>query len=86
MNSCSDILKNKYWQQIATTGTNDIIIALLISVLIGTYIFYFYKKIYKGVMFSKMFAVALTGMTVITTFIILGVIIRNGRSFIYSKI
>ena len=73
MTTITEVIKNKYLEQIGTNGIMDIIIALLISMLIGAYIFYFYKRIYKGVMFSKMFAVALTGMTVITTFIILAV-------------
>lgn len=68
-----DVFKNKFLEQFTSNQIYDSIIALLISIIIGAYIFYFYKKVYKGVMFSKMFAVALTGMTVITTFIILGV-------------
>lgn len=71
--SFQDVFKKDFLQQMQTTQTMDSVIALLVSILIGAYIFYFYKRIYKGVMFSKMFAVALTGMTVITTFIILGV-------------
>ena len=68
-----DIIKNKYLAQIQTNEVLDMLTAILASILIGAYIFYFYKKTYKGVMFSKMFGVALTGMTVITTFIILAV-------------
>ena len=71
--SFNDIFKNNFLSQIQANQGVDIIISLLVSVLIGAYIFYFYKKVYKGVMFSKMFAVALTGMTVITTFIILAI-------------
>lgn len=69
----ADAFKNKYLEQFGTNETMDIIMSLLIAILAGAYIYYFYKKVYKGVMFSKMFAVALVGMTVITTFIILGV-------------
>lgn len=69
----SEVFKNKFLTSVGTTQTIDIWIALLFSVVVGAYIFYFYKKVYKGVMFSKMFATALAGMTVITTFIILAV-------------
>ena len=69
----NDIFKNKFLQQITNIEVVDIIIALVLSILIGTYIFYFYKKKYKGILFSKMFATALIGMTIISTFIILAV-------------
>ncbi len=69
----SDIFKKSFLTKVGTSQTLDIIIALLVSIVIGAYIFYFYKKTYKGIVFSKMFAAALTGMTVITTFIILAV-------------
>lgn len=68
-----DIFKKEFLSKIQSVQTIDIAIALLVSIVVGAYIFYFYKKTYKGVVFSKMFAVALTGMTVITTFIILAV-------------
>lgn len=71
--SFNEIFKNKFLEQVTTIEIVDIVIALLLSIVIGTYIFYFYKKTYKGILFSKMFATALIGMTVITTFIILAV-------------
>lgn len=69
----SDIFKKSFLTKVGTSQTLDIIIALLVAIVVGSYIFYFYKKTYKGIVFSKMFASALTGMTVITTFIILAV-------------
>lgn len=69
----NDIFKDKFLQQITNIEVVDIIIALVLSILIGTYIFYFYKKKYRGILFSKMFATALIGMTIISTFIILAV-------------
>lgn len=71
--SFSDVFKKSFLTEIQSTQTLDTVIALLIAIVIGAYIYYFYKKVYKGVMFSKMFAVALAGMTVITAFIILAV-------------
>lgn len=69
----NDVFKKNFLTQIQSVQVVDIALALLISIVIGGYIYYFYKKVYKGVMFSKMFATALAGMTVITTFVILTV-------------
>lgn len=71
--SFSDVFKKSFLKELQATASLDIVIALLAAIIVGAYIFYFYKKVYKGVMFSKMFATALAGMTVITTFIILAV-------------
>lgn len=68
-----DIFKKNFLTEIGTTQSLDIILALLISFAMGGYIYYFYKKVYKGVTFSKMFGTALAGMTIITTFIILAI-------------
>lgn len=71
--SFSDVFKKSFLTEMQSTYTVDTVIALLFAVVVGAYIYYFYKKVYKGVMFSKMFATALAGMTVITAFIILAV-------------
>lgn len=68
-----DILKKSFLSEVKSAQSMEIILSLLISLVIGGYIYYFYKKVYKGVTFSKMFATALAGMTIITTFIILAV-------------
>lgn len=68
-----DILKKSFLSEVKSAESMEIILSLLISLVIGGYIYYFYKKVYKGVTFSKMFATALAGMTIITTFIILAV-------------
>lgn len=68
-----DVFKKNFLSEIGTTQSMDILLSLLISLVVGGYIYYFYKKVYKGVTFSKMFATALAGMTIITTFIILAV-------------
>lgn len=69
----NDIFKNNFIDVVNTPQIMEIVISLILSIVIGTYIYYFYKKTYKGIMFSKMFSTALIGMTVITTFIILAV-------------
>ena len=49
------------------------LIALGLAVVIGLFIMMVYKKTFKGVMYSKAFGTSLLAMTIITTFIILGV-------------
>lgn len=71
--SFSDVFKKSFLTGVQSTQTLDTLIAFLVAILIGAYIYWFYKKVYKGVMFSKMFATALAGMTVITAFIILAI-------------
>ena len=51
--SFNDIFKNNFLSQIQANQGVDIIISLLVSVLIGAYIFYFYKKYIKGLCFQK---------------------------------
>lgn len=71
--SFNDIFKESFLKNLQSTGTIDTVISLLAAIVAGGYIYFFYKKLYKGVTFSKMFATALAGMTVITTFIILAI-------------
>ena len=51
----------------------DMAIALVLSFLLGMFIFYVYKKTYAGVMFSSSFGVTLIALTMISTLVILAV-------------
>ena len=51
----------------------DMAIALVLSFLLGLFIFYVYKKTYAGVMFSSSFGVTLIALTMISTLVILAV-------------
>ena len=51
----------------------DMVLAILLSFLLGLYIFWVYKKTFRGVMYSSGFGVALISLTMITTFVILAV-------------
>ena len=51
----------------------NIILALVISLLLGILIYLVYKKFYAGVIFSKSFAVTLIGMCVLTCMVTLAI-------------
>lgn len=70
----ADIFKNSFLQN-ATTNFSivDVAVTLLISFLLGLFIYAVYKKTFNGVMYSKNFNISLVGMAMITTLIIMGV-------------
>ncbi|MCK9268071.1 MAG: DUF4956 domain-containing protein [Alkaliphilus sp.] len=68
-----ELLKFTYLNKAATFSIPDILTALAISLIIGLFIFTVYKKTYMGVMYSSSFGIALIGMNLITTLVILAV-------------
>ncbi|NLZ70568.1 MAG: DUF4956 domain-containing protein [Clostridiaceae bacterium] len=72
-NTFKDIFKSSFLEKAAEFSLLDIALALLISLAIGLYIFFVYKKTFTGVMYSASFGVSIVGMTLITTLIILAV-------------
>lgn len=71
--SFKDIFKSSFLDNIGSIPIFDMILVLLLSFLVGLFIFWVYKKTYKGVMYSSGFGVALISLTMITTFVILAV-------------
>lgn len=70
----SDIFKNNFLKNAVTNfSVVDVAVTLLISFLIGLFIYAVYKKTFNGVMYSKNFNVSLVGMSMITTLVIMGV-------------
>lgn len=69
----NDIFKSKFTENITSFSLMDTVIAMVLSFLIGLFIFYVYKKTFNGVMYSTSFGVSLIAMTLITTFVILAV-------------
>jgi uncharacterized membrane protein YhiD involved in acid resistance len=67
------LLKLTYLSKAATFSIPDILVALGISCIIGLFIYTVYKKTYTGVMYSSSFGIALIGMNLITTLVILAV-------------
>lgn len=69
----SDIFKSSFLDNISSVNIVDIIVALVLSVAIGLFIFFVYKKTFSGVMYSSSFGVTLVALTMITTLVILAV-------------
>lgn len=70
----SDIFKNNFLENAVTQfSITDVALTLLISFLIGLFIYATYKKTFNGVMYSKNFNISLVGMSMITTLVIMGV-------------
>lgn len=68
-----DIFKTSFMEKATSFSALDMVIALGLAFVLGLFIFFVYKKTFKGVMYSASFGVSLMTMTLITTVIILAV-------------
>ncbi len=77
--SVKDVLKKSFLesdmfnQAISTSTILTIVIDLAVALVMGLLIYYIYKKFYKGVVYSKNFAMSLVGMTVLTCMVTLAI-------------
>ena len=71
--SFSDIFKSSYLEHLTEFSFVDSFIALISAFIIGMFIYFIYKKIFSGVMYSRSFNASLVLLTMLTTFIILAV-------------
>ena len=77
--SVQDVIKKSilesdmYNQAISLSTILTIMIDLFVALLMGLLIYYIYKKYYKGVVYSKNFAMTLVGMTVLTCMVTLAI-------------
>ncbi len=69
----NDILKSSFLEKAVDFSILDVTIAMLLSFVLGLFIFMVYKKTFAGVMYSASFGVSLMAMTLITTLVILAV-------------
>ena len=69
----SDLFKSSFLENITSFSALDMAIAMVLALILGTFIFLVYKKTYTGVMYSAGFGVSLLGLTLVTTLIILAV-------------
>ncbi|WP_228727826.1 DUF4956 domain-containing protein [Fusibacter ferrireducens] len=69
----TDIIKNSVLNsdKFGRISTVDIIIGLVISYLVGMFIYFVYKKSFKGVVYSFTFNYSLVLMTMITTLVVM---------------
>lgn len=69
----NDIFKSSFLENVTSISLLDMGIALVLSFLLGLFIFMIYKKTFSGVMYSSSFGVTLIALTMITTLVILAV-------------
>ena len=69
----NDIFKSSFLENVTSISLLDMGIALVLSFLLGLFIFMIYKKTFSGVMYSSTFGVTLVALTMITTVVILAV-------------
>lgn len=66
-----DVIKNSIMENFTgTISTTQILLALIVSFLIGVFIVMIYRKTYTGVIYSKSFSLCLILLTMITSIII----------------
>ena len=68
-----DIFKSNFLENVTAVSLLDIALTLVLAFGIGLFIFYVYKKTYRGVMYSSSFGVTLIALTMITSQVILAV-------------
>ncbi len=68
-----DIFKSSFLENIAEVSVLDMALTLALAFGIGLFIFFVYKKTYRGVMYSASFGVTLIALTMITSQVILAV-------------
>lgn len=69
----NDILKSDFLNNITSVSIFDMCLCIIMSFGLGVFIFYVYKKTYRGVMYSQSFGTALIALTMITSIVILAV-------------
>lgn len=68
-----DIFTSRFLENMVSTSLFDAAIAMVLSFLLGLFIFFIYKRTYSGVMYSASFGASLIAMALITTLVILAV-------------
>ena len=69
----NDIFKSSFLENVTSVSVLDMFLTIILSFAVGIFIFYVYKKTYRGVMYSTGFGVTLVALTMITSVLILAV-------------
>lgn len=69
----SDIFKSSFLENVTAVSPLDMVLTIVLAFGLGVFIFFVYKKTYRGVMFSSSFGVTLIALTMITSQVILAV-------------
>ena len=68
-----DIFKSSFLESIKEFSIIDTIIGMVFALIIGLFIFVIYKKTFSSIMYSNGFGVALIGLSLVTTLVIMAV-------------
>ena len=68
-----DIFKSGFLARTEQLSVADMAVSMLLAFAIGLFIFYIYKKSYRGVMYSANFGTSLIAIALVTTFVMLAV-------------
>ncbi len=71
--SFSDIFKSSFLENVTAVSVLDMALTIALAFGIGLFIFFVYKKTYRGVMYSSSFGTTLIALTMITSQVILAV-------------
>ncbi|UOQ84358.1 DUF4956 domain-containing protein [Gracilibacillus salinarum] len=69
----SDIFKSSFLENTASFSIVDLLLGMGISFLVGLFIYFVYKKTFKGVIYSHSFNISLVVMTMATSLVIMGI-------------
>ena len=69
----NDIFKSSFLENVTQFSVLDTVVGLGAALIMGLFIFLIYKKTLSGVMYSSGFALALVGLSLVTTLIIMAV-------------
>ena len=71
--SFKDIFTSDMMTRVTAVSVPDMVIGLLLSFVIGLFIFFIYKKTFNGVLYSANFGLSLIGLCMIATILIMAV-------------
>src|SRR5574344_325744 len=74
--SIQDIIKKSFLEGFGSNGTSGILtmaIVLVVACLFGLMICFIYNKFYRGVVYSRTFAITLVGMSVMTAMVTIAI-------------
>lgn len=71
--SFQDVFKSSFLESVSSFSIGEVLLAMLLSVVVGLFIFWIYKKTFTGVMYSSGMALTLIGLTMVTTLVIIAV-------------
>ncbi len=69
----NDIFRSSFLENVTEFSAIDTLIGMVFAAVIGLFIFSVYQKTFYGVMYSSGFALALVGLCLVTTLVIMAV-------------